>query len=269
MLSPSDCHPVGPAGPYVAGGPVGPDDFFKVLEPLEHSVLDHADLAGQHAVVQDMIELLEHSVLDTVLDGRPMEGITRPELLEHTVLDVTLDDGLMEKMSDWEPVAHSVLDATLDGRPMEGIPDPEPLENSVLEMALDSGLMEGISSLEPLEHSVLNVDLDNGIAEVHDEPMIGSDSGWSFMKFTDAMREEAPKVRAAVPFLAGDVGRVAFSLAEECTGVRECATMISVHFALASAEYVEDYNLDVPEGMDLMVHHRSWSSDDSAGRPGG
>ena len=25
MLSPSDCYPVGPAGPYVAGGPVGPD----------------------------------------------------------------------------------------------------------------------------------------------------------------------------------------------------------------------------------------------------
>ena len=47
----SDCHPAGPAGPYVAGGPVGPDDSFKVLEPLEHSVLDHADPAGQHAAV--------------------------------------------------------------------------------------------------------------------------------------------------------------------------------------------------------------------------
>ena len=27
-LSPSDCYPVGPAGPYVAGGPVGPDVCF-------------------------------------------------------------------------------------------------------------------------------------------------------------------------------------------------------------------------------------------------
>ena len=44
-LSSSDCHPAGPAGPYVAGGPVGPDASFKVLEPLEHSVLDHADPA--------------------------------------------------------------------------------------------------------------------------------------------------------------------------------------------------------------------------------
>ena len=50
-LSPSDCYPAGPAGPYVAGGPVGPDVSFKILEPLEHSVLDHADPAGQHAAV--------------------------------------------------------------------------------------------------------------------------------------------------------------------------------------------------------------------------
>ena len=104
---------------------------------------------------------------------------------------------------------------------MEGIPDPDPLENSGLVMALDSGLTEEISSLEPLEHSVLNVDLDNSIVEVHDEPMFGSDSGWSLMKFTDAMREEALKIRAAVPVPAGSVGRVALSPAEECTGDRD------------------------------------------------
>ena len=27
-------------------------------------------------------------------------------------------------------------------------------------------------------------------------------------------------------------------------------------YAIASAAYGEDYNYDVPEGMDLMVHHR-------------
>ena len=73
-LSSSDCHPAGPAGPYVAGGPVGSDVSFKVLEPLEHSILDHADPAGQHADVQDTVESLEHSVLDTILEGRPMDG---------------------------------------------------------------------------------------------------------------------------------------------------------------------------------------------------
>ena len=70
MMAPSDCHPVCPAGPYVAGGPVGPDEKFQVLDPLEHSVPDHADPAGQHAVFQDVLEPLEHSVLDTALDGR-------------------------------------------------------------------------------------------------------------------------------------------------------------------------------------------------------
>ena len=28
-------------------------------------------------------------------------------------------------------------------------------------------------------------------------------------------------------------------------------------YALASAAYVEDYNFDVPDGMDLMVHRHS------------
>ena len=97
MLSLSDCHP---AGPYVAGGPVGPDESFKVLEPLEHSVLDHADPAGQHGAVQDVLEPLEHSVLDTALDGRPMEGIIVLDPLEHSVLDMTLDGGLLEEIGN-------------------------------------------------------------------------------------------------------------------------------------------------------------------------
>ena len=78
MLSPSDCCPAGPAGPYVAGGPVGPDEKFQVLDPLEHSGPDHADPAGQHAIFQDVLEPLEHSVLDTALDGRSMAGFPVP-----------------------------------------------------------------------------------------------------------------------------------------------------------------------------------------------
>ena len=125
---------------------------------FEHSVLDHADPAGQHADVQDTMESLEHSVLETILDGRPMEGITCPELLECTLklLDTTLDGGLVERISDWEPVALPVPEATLDFRLMEGTTNPEPLEHSVLVGSLDSGLMEGMLSLEPLEQSVLN-----------------------------------------------------------------------------------------------------------------
>ena len=45
------------AGPYVAGGPVGPDGTLnKVLEPFEHSILDQVDPAGQHAVMQEVLE---------------------------------------------------------------------------------------------------------------------------------------------------------------------------------------------------------------------
>ena len=49
-------NPAGPDGPVVAGGPVGPCGmlspfFHKNLDPLEHSVLDHACPAGRHVAV--------------------------------------------------------------------------------------------------------------------------------------------------------------------------------------------------------------------------
>ena len=154
-LSPSDCYPVGPAGPYVAGGPVGPDDYLQALEPCEQLVLDHADPAGQHAVSLDTAESPEHAVVENILDGRSMEGITCPELLEYSLrlLDATLDGGLIEKISDWEPEASPVPDATLDGQLREGTTY---LEHSAPGVSLDSGLMEGMVCLEPLEQSVLN-----------------------------------------------------------------------------------------------------------------
>ena len=38
-------------------------------------------------------------------------------------------------------------------------------------------------------------------------------------------------------------------------------------YALASTAYVEDYNFDVPEGMDLMLHRHGRIPDSSAGLP--
>ena len=131
-LSPSDCYPAGPAGPYVAGGPVGPDEKFQVLYPLEHSGPDHADPAGQHVIFREVLEPLEHSALDTTLHGRPMAGFPVLGPIDHSVLEITLDGGHSEMTIDEEPLAHSVLDVTLDGQPMEGISVPEPLEHSVL-----------------------------------------------------------------------------------------------------------------------------------------
>ena len=112
----------------VEGGPVGPE----VIEPLELLVLDHADPAGQHAAIRDTARLLEHP-------------LTRP--------DSSLGDGLVEKISDWEPVARPVLDTTLDDRLREG---NTYLEHSAPGVSLDSGLMEGMPCLEPLEQSILH-----------------------------------------------------------------------------------------------------------------
>ena len=63
--------------------------------------------------------------------------------------------------------------------------------------------------------------MDNTIVEIHDEPMFGLDSGWSFMKFTDAMREEALKIQLAGRVPAGRVGRVAVLPTEDCISDRD------------------------------------------------
>ena len=44
-------------------------------------------------------ESLGDAVVENILDGRPMEGITCPELLEYSLrlLDATLDGGLVQK----------------------------------------------------------------------------------------------------------------------------------------------------------------------------
>ena len=119
-LSPSDCYPAGPAGSCVAGGPVGPDDSLQVLEPFEQLVLDHADPTGQHAVIQDTVDSLDHpsKLPDATLDGRLMEGTT---YLEYSALGVSLDSGLMEGMLNPEPVEQSVFNTLWVAQPTGGI----------------------------------------------------------------------------------------------------------------------------------------------------
>ena len=108
-------------------GPVGPE----VKEPLALLVLDHADPAGQHAVIQNTTRSLEH------LPAQP---------------EPSLGGGLVERISDGEPTACQVPDTTLDSQLMEGITY---LEHLALGVSLDSGPMEGTSCLEPLEQSIL------------------------------------------------------------------------------------------------------------------
>ena len=44
-------NPAGPDGPVVTGAPIGPCGAHEALEPLEHSVLDHAGPAGRHIAI--------------------------------------------------------------------------------------------------------------------------------------------------------------------------------------------------------------------------
>ena len=131
-------YPAGPAGPYVAGGPVGPDDCLPTLESCEHLVLDHADPVGQHDADLDTVEPLEYAVV--------VEYSLR-------LLEANLDSGLVKNISDWEPEASPVPDATLDSRLTEGITN---LEHSAPGVSLDSGPM---LCLEPSEQSVPNSSL--------------------------------------------------------------------------------------------------------------
>ena len=241
-LSPSDCHPAGPAGPYVVGGPVGshalfqileplehsvldhtdpagqhiyaavgtlsPSDcllpcwpswpvfcmghcwprcYLKVLEPLEHSVLNHADPAGQHAVAQDTVESLEHSVLETILEGRPMEGITCSELLKCTLLSFWIRPWTVDWLRRYQIEKISSSSGRYPGRStyggdyqpgpvrafgsggvsgqwthMEGMLSLEPLEQSVLNTLLVARPMEGTTETDPPDHSALASQLDFG-----------------------------------------------------------------------------------------------------------
>ena len=134
-----------------------------------------------------------------------MEGTTDTDPSEHSALTMHLDYGHLKL----ESPAWPVLDVTLDGTTDTGTDPSERLAlashldygplnlespaRPVVDVALDSRPMEGIitedlSGSKPLEHSVSDMDVENNILEVHDEPLFGSDRGWSGLQFTDAMR---------------------------------------------------------------------------------
>ena len=106
----------------------------------------------------DTAESLEYTVVENMLDGRPMDGVTCPELLEYSLrlLDATLDGGLVERISEWEPLMNPAISYTLDSRPMEGTTN---LERSALGVSLDSRPTEGAPCLEPLEQLVFSSSL--------------------------------------------------------------------------------------------------------------
>ena len=138
----------------VEGGPVGPEG----IEPLALLVCDHADPAGQHAVIQNSLlcpvgprvkEPLALLVLDHADPAGQHAAIENTtSLLEHlpTQPEPSLEGGPVERIWDGEPRARQVPGTTLDNQLKEGI---------TLVVSLDSRPMEGSSCLEPVEQSIL------------------------------------------------------------------------------------------------------------------
>ena len=108
-------------------GPAGP----RVKEPLALLVLDHADPAGQHAATQSTTSVWER------LPAQP---------------EPSRGGGLVERISDEEPTVCQVPGMALDSQLMEGTTY---LEHPALGVSLDSRPMEGSSCLEPVEQSIL------------------------------------------------------------------------------------------------------------------
>ena len=237
MLSPSDCYPVGPAGPYATGGPcrprciyyrsefidacdsetlpdpdghdattgpvgpyvgrgpVGPADCLPVLKSCKHLIPAHTDPVGQHDAESDTAELLDYEVVENILDGRPMKGITWPELLECSIglLDSSLEGKLEEEISDWEPEASPVPETNLDSG------------HCLVARAIE-GVAEEVLNHKPVMNPVQNSDPDGQLREEKEyenqsyvekteETQFSYDAGLSGQELEDAIRLEVLRNR--------------------------------------------------------------------------
>ena len=153
----------GPAGPYVGGGPVGPAHCLPALKSCKHLIPDHADSVVQHDAESDTAELLEHEVVENILDGRPTKGITWLELLECSIrlLDASLDGKLEEEISNWEPEASPMPETNLESGHMNRMLCSGPSEQSVPNSCLVARAVEDAAE-EDLNHKpVINPVQDN------------------------------------------------------------------------------------------------------------
>ena len=251
-LSPSDCFPAGPAGPYVAGGLVGPNVSFKVLEPLQHSILDHADPAGQHAAVWTLspCDCCPAGPAGPCVAGGPVgpdDCLQVMEPFEHLVPDHA-DPATVG------PLEHSVLDMEIRNDNLDSSHEPQfgsdlrqsslELEDAIRREVLMSRSMGRVSArdvngllLSP-ENACLG-DKKMSLDEVRSEGL----RQWNM----DMDVEYQYEISNGLPvYYGGDMYDSEDS--EEYDPLE-----------MSHAAYVEDYNFDVLEGMELMTYtrHRS------------
>ena len=144
----------------VQGGPVGPQG----IEPLALLVCDHADPAGQHAVIQkkllgpvgpkvkEPLALLVLSHADPAGQHAATQSTTSLWKGLPAQPEPSRGGGLVEWISDEEPTVRQVSGSVLDSQLMEGITY---LEHPAQGVSLDSRPMEGSSCLKPVEQSIL------------------------------------------------------------------------------------------------------------------
>ena len=152
----------------------------------------------------------------------------------------------MEKISDDEPLEHSVLDAAVTCRHVVGAPVRPPLQCSIMTMGLARGL------------------------RTEDDPELTLSDGPHATGIVDRI-SEGPILLPAV-----DGGRLAWTSADgrlpnmdgDIEDQYETFNGMPVYYGgdlydsdwddpYALASDVRDYDFDVPEGMDLMVHLHS------------
>ena len=129
-------------------GPAGP----KVKEPLALLALIHADPAGQRAAVHRAVSLRE--CLPAQLEPPNGDGLLEVILILLASWTVSPRDCVMETKLEWEPVITPADSYDLDSRPMEGTTY---LEHPAPAVYLDSWLVRGASYPQPhVNWEVLN-----------------------------------------------------------------------------------------------------------------
>ena len=222
-LSPSDCHPAGPAGPYVAGGPVGPDGM---LSPFTS---DHAGPAGRHVAVSPV---------------GPSGTLSLPTPGSAILVD---------------PGGSTLL-------PGEGGPKFCP---GVLTDDLVLGAAIPLPAVRDSRVASSPGEVLVGDCDVITDENITRHDGWSDPEVVGSSSVVARVGSTALP-RSTDTTLVCVDKCTECDILDQFETIngMSVYYGgdlydsedsddpYEIAAYVEDYNFDVPEGMELMVHER-------------
>ena len=165
------------------------------------------------------------------------------EPLEHSARMMTLDDSPMEEMSDDEPLEHSIMDAAVTCHRVVGAPVRPPLQCSIMDYGPGERAPDGWS-LRYGDGWWLGRQQIDGFRLVMGTPMDALDRDFSVGTWTVMLKISMRHFNGMPVYYGGDLYDSEDSDWDD-------------PYALASAAYVEDYNFDVPEGMDLMVHRHS------------